>query len=171
MSEMPICCGIIHLMAVEEESSTTGASISSGASLFSHFLEEMIHVIQTTDEGQLQCLVIEFTLPPCRSMSMMAFSNDHHVRLKFTTFMELEQQMIIRLVDREHAEPRDIQARLSAQFGDTTYSLRSVQRWGQYIQQGHELVDDGQWGRICAALLSFVLNQYIRRLIDEHVHG
>jgi hypothetical protein len=42
--------------------------------------------------------------------------------------MELEQQIIIRFLDREHAEPRDIHARLSAQFGDAAYSLRSVQR-------------------------------------------
>jgi hypothetical protein len=35
-------------------------SINSGASLFSHFLEEMAHITQTTGEGQLQCLTIEF---------------------------------------------------------------------------------------------------------------
>jgi hypothetical protein len=56
--------------------------------------------------------------------------------------MELEQRIIIRFFDRELAEPRDIHARLSAQFDDAAYSLRSVQRWFQYIRQGHELLDD-----------------------------
>jgi hypothetical protein len=40
----------------------TEGLISSGASLFSHLLEEMAHIIQTTDEGQLQCRTIEFAL-------------------------------------------------------------------------------------------------------------
>jgi hypothetical protein len=40
----------------------TGGSISSGASLFSHLSGEMAHMIQTIDEGQLQCLAIELTL-------------------------------------------------------------------------------------------------------------
>jgi hypothetical protein len=44
----------------------TGKSINGGASVFSHLLEEMAHVIQTTDEGQLQCLTIEFALPAGR---------------------------------------------------------------------------------------------------------
>jgi hypothetical protein len=56
--------------------------------------------------------------------------------------MELEQRIIIRFLYRGHAEPRDINARLSAQFGDAAYSLRSVQLWRQYIQQGRELLDD-----------------------------
>jgi hypothetical protein len=56
--------------------------------------------------------------------------------------MEPEQRIIICVLYREHAEPRDIQARLSAQFGDVASSLRSVQRWCQYIQQGRELLDD-----------------------------
>jgi hypothetical protein len=38
-------------------------SISSGAGRFSHLLEEMAYIIQTTDEGQLQCLTIESALP------------------------------------------------------------------------------------------------------------
>jgi hypothetical protein len=42
--------------------------------------------------------------------------------------MELEQRMIIRFLYREGAQVRDIQIRLSAQFGDAAYSLRSVQR-------------------------------------------
>jgi hypothetical protein len=40
----------------------TGGSINSGTSLFSHVLEEMAYIIQTDDEGQLQCLTIEFAL-------------------------------------------------------------------------------------------------------------
>jgi hypothetical protein len=56
--------------------------------------------------------------------------------------MGLEQQMIIRFLSREYAEPRDIHARLSAQFGGAAYSLQSVQHSCQYIQQGCELLDD-----------------------------
>jgi hypothetical protein len=40
--------------------------------------------------------------------------------------MDLEQRIIIHFFDREYAEPRDIHARISAQFGDAAYSLRSV---------------------------------------------
>jgi hypothetical protein len=56
--------------------------------------------------------------------------------------MEVEQKLIIRFLHREYADPRDIQARLSAQFGDAAYSLRSVQRWCQYVRQGCEVLDD-----------------------------
>jgi hypothetical protein len=56
--------------------------------------------------------------------------------------MGLEQRIIIRFLYREHDELRDIHARPSAQFGDATESLRSVQRWCQYIRQGCELLDD-----------------------------
>jgi hypothetical protein len=56
--------------------------------------------------------------------------------------MELEQRMSIRFLFREPAEPRNIHARLSAQFGGAAYSLRSVQRWCPYIQHGRELLDD-----------------------------
>jgi hypothetical protein len=47
-------------------SASCGQSISRGASLFSYLLGEMTHIIQTTDEGQLQCLTIEFALPAAR---------------------------------------------------------------------------------------------------------
>jgi hypothetical protein len=56
--------------------------------------------------------------------------------------MELEQRIIIHFLYMEHAEPRDIHVRLSAQFGDAAYSLRSLQRWRQCIPQGRELLDD-----------------------------
>jgi hypothetical protein len=46
----------------------------------------------------------------------------------FTTLYGIEQRMIIRFLYREGRETRDIQTRLSAQFGDAAYSLRSVQR-------------------------------------------
>jgi hypothetical protein len=59
--------------------------------------------------------------------------------------MEPEQRIIIHFLYREHAEPRDIHARLSVQFGDAAYSLRSVQRWCQHIRQGRELLDDESW--------------------------
>jgi hypothetical protein len=56
--------------------------------------------------------------------------------------LELEQRIIIRLHCRKHAEPRNIHARLSAQFGDAAYSLQSVERWCQSSRQGRELLDD-----------------------------
>jgi hypothetical protein len=56
--------------------------------------------------------------------------------------MEHEQRRIIRFLYRKHAEPQDIHARLSTQFVDAAYSLRSVQRWCQYIRQGPELLDE-----------------------------
>jgi hypothetical protein len=56
--------------------------------------------------------------------------------------MELEQR-IIRFLYREYAELRNIHIRLSPQFDDAACSLRSVERWCQYIRQGHELLDDG----------------------------
>jgi hypothetical protein len=56
--------------------------------------------------------------------------------------MELEQRIIRCFLYREHAEPRDIHTLLSAQFDDAASSLRSVQRWCQYIQQGRQLPDN-----------------------------
>jgi hypothetical protein len=56
--------------------------------------------------------------------------------------MELEQRIIIPFLDSEHTEPQDIHARFSAQFGDAACSLRSFQRWCQYIRQSCELLDD-----------------------------
>jgi hypothetical protein len=47
---------------VTKNKQNTGGSISNATSLFSHFLEEMTHIIQITDEGQLQFLTIEFAL-------------------------------------------------------------------------------------------------------------
>jgi hypothetical protein len=56
--------------------------------------------------------------------------------------MEPGQQIVIRFLHKEHAQPRDIHTRLSAQFDDATDSLRSLQNWCQYIRQGRELLDN-----------------------------
>jgi hypothetical protein len=56
--------------------------------------------------------------------------------------MELDQRFIISFLDRDDAGRPDIQTRPSPQFGDAAYSLRSVQRWRQYVQQGREFVDN-----------------------------
>jgi hypothetical protein len=56
--------------------------------------------------------------------------------------VEFEQRQIIRFLCREDADPQDIQARLSAQFGNAAYSLQSVQRWCQYVGQGREFLAD-----------------------------
>jgi hypothetical protein len=56
--------------------------------------------------------------------------------------MDFEQRVIIRLLSKEGVDANRIHTRLSAQFRDETYSLRSVQRWCQYVRQGRELMDD-----------------------------
>jgi hypothetical protein len=50
--------------------------------------------------------------------------------------MERDQRIIVRFLCKERVSPEDIHARLEAQFGDATYSERSVGRWCQYVRQG-----------------------------------
>jgi hypothetical protein len=65
---------------------------------------------------------------------------------------------------KERVSPEDIHARLEAQFGDTTYSMRSVWRWCQSVRQGSEdLHDEVRSGRL---LIDF-LNIRILALLDE----
>jgi histone-lysine N-methyltransferase SETMAR len=56
--------------------------------------------------------------------------------------MDFEQRVIIRFLFKEGVDANDIHTRLSAQFGDKAYSLRSVRRWCQYVRQGRELMHD-----------------------------
>jgi hypothetical protein len=56
--------------------------------------------------------------------------------------MDFEQKVIIRFLFKEGVDANDIHTRLLAQFGDETYSLRSVQPWCQYVRQGRELMHD-----------------------------
>jgi hypothetical protein len=56
--------------------------------------------------------------------------------------MDFEQRAIIRFLFKEGIDANDIHRRLSAQFVDAAYSLRSVQRWCQYVGQGRELMHD-----------------------------
>jgi histone-lysine N-methyltransferase SETMAR len=56
--------------------------------------------------------------------------------------MDFEQRVIIRFLSKEGVDANRIHTRLSAQFRDEAYSLRSVQRWCQYVRQGRELMDD-----------------------------
>jgi hypothetical protein len=68
----------------------------------------------------------------------------------------------------EHAEPRDIHARLSAQFADAAYILRSVQRWYQYIRQGRELLDhESQSAKL---LIDFLHIQILSSLEKQPFH-
>jgi hypothetical protein len=55
---------VLHVFAKMGIEGCYRGSISSGASLFSPLLEEMAHIIQTTDDDQLQCLMIEFAPLP-----------------------------------------------------------------------------------------------------------
>jgi hypothetical protein len=50
--------------------------------------------------------------------------------------MEFEQKIIIRFLFKEGLEGQDIHSRLSAQFGDARDTLRSAQRWCQYVRPG-----------------------------------
>jgi hypothetical protein len=62
--------------------------------------------------------------------------------------MDFEQRLVIRFLFKEGVDANDIHTRLLAQFGDETYSLRSVQRSCQYVRQGRELMhDDPRSGR------------------------
>jgi hypothetical protein len=83
--------------------------------------------------------------------------------------MELEQRLTIHFLYREDADPQDIQARLSAQFGDTAYSLRSVQRWCQYVRQAREFLgDEPRSGRPPIAFLDIrILNYLEKHLFDS----
>jgi hypothetical protein len=56
--------------------------------------------------------------------------------------MDFEQRVIIRFLFKEGVDANDIHMRLLAQFGDEADSLRSVQRWCQYVRQGRELIHD-----------------------------
>jgi hypothetical protein len=56
--------------------------------------------------------------------------------------MDFEQRMIIRFLFKEGVDANDIHTRLLAQFEDEAYSLRSVQRWCQYVRQGREFMHD-----------------------------
>jgi hypothetical protein len=61
------------------------------------------------------------------------------VRLRlFIQQTEYDQKVIIRFLCKERVSPQDIHARLEAQFGDATYSERSVRLWSQYVRQGRE---------------------------------
>jgi hypothetical protein len=68
--------------------------------------------------------------------------------------MEIEQKVIIRFLSREGTDSHNIDARLSAQLNDSTYSLRSVQRWCQYVRERKDLLhDEPRSGRPPIALL------------------
>jgi hypothetical protein len=54
--------------------------------------------------------------------------------------MDFEQRVIIRFLFKENLDANDIHTRLLAQLGDEDDSLRSVQRWYQYVRQGRELM-------------------------------
>jgi hypothetical protein len=64
------------------------------------------------------------------------------VRLKMQLSIDYEQRVIIPFLYNERVPPDKIQERVSRQFGDTTYSLRSVRRWAQFAPQGREDLHD-----------------------------
>jgi hypothetical protein len=62
--------------------------------------------------------------------------------------MEHDQRVIIRFSCNDRVSPEEIHAHLEAQFGDATYSERSVRRSCQYVRQGREdFHDEVQSGR------------------------
>jgi hypothetical protein len=71
------------------------------------------------------------------------------VRLRFfIQRMEYDQRVIIRFLYKERVSPENIHARLEAQFGDTTYSDRSLRRRYQYVRQrGKDMHDEVRSGR------------------------
>jgi hypothetical protein len=59
--------------------------------------------------------------------------------------MEHGQSVIIRFLCQKRVSPEDIQARLKAQFGNTTYSEcseRRVRLWCHYVRQEREDMHD-----------------------------
>jgi hypothetical protein len=56
--------------------------------------------------------------------------------------MEHNQRIIIRFLCKERVSPEDIHARLETQFGDVPCSDQSVWRWGHYVRQRREDLDD-----------------------------
>jgi hypothetical protein len=56
--------------------------------------------------------------------------------------MEYDQRGIILFLCKEGISPQEIHRHLEAQFGDATYSERSVRRWCQYGPQGRENLHD-----------------------------
>jgi hypothetical protein len=58
--------------------------------------------------------------------------------------MEYDQRVIIRFLFNEKVSADEIQRRLTAQFGEDSYSIRSVRRWCQYLRQGRKDLHDEQ---------------------------
>jgi hypothetical protein len=56
--------------------------------------------------------------------------------------MDFEQRVIIRFLFKKSVDTNDIHMRLLAKFRDEASSLRSVQRWCQYVLQLRELMHD-----------------------------
>lgn len=56
--------------------------------------------------------------------------------------MKDHQRIIIKFLHNEQVDSNEIYTRLQAQFGEDTYSLRSVQRWIQYFRLGRQKIDD-----------------------------
>jgi hypothetical protein len=83
--------------------------------------------------------------------------------------MEFEQRVIIRLLYWESAEARDIQIRLSAQFGNAACNLRSVQRWCLYVQQEREFLNDE--ARSGMPPIAFLAIQILSSLEILHFHS
>jgi hypothetical protein len=48
--------------------------------------------------------------------------------------MEYDQRVIVRCLCKERVSPEDIQARVEAQLGDTTYSEWRFRRWYLYVR-------------------------------------
>jgi hypothetical protein len=78
---------------------------------------------------------------------------------------DYDERIIIRFLGKERVSPEDIHVCLEAQFGNITYSKRSVRLWRQYVWHGREdLHDEVRSGTLPIDFLDI----RILALLDEH---
>jgi hypothetical protein len=115
----------------------TGWSISRGHRSFCAIPDTAAVLISQVSSSLLPSLKERIT---AASYQQYAWNYSREV-CPFTIFIqprEYDQRVIIRFLCKERVSPEDIHVRLEAQFGDATYSGRSIRRWYQYVRQGRE---------------------------------
>jgi DNA-binding transcriptional ArsR family regulator len=83
--------------------------------------------------------------------------------------MDYEQRVIVLFLYKEGVLPAEIHTRVKAQFEKDAYSLRSVQRWCQFVLQGREDLHDGD--RLGRPTLDFIDSKIISLLEREPFHS
>jgi hypothetical protein len=152
----------------ETRDRVTGGPISSG---HSHFLPCQIPkpiVPNTPVIGYLPCRKLVALSPRVSGFVYILVSVSCTFSI-LTSHMDSEQRVIIRFLHREGVAPDEIRTRLRAQFGDDTYSSRSVRRWYPYVRQGWEdLHDEARPGQ---PLIDFLDLQILGCLEKEPFHS